>query len=850
MRKQSITKKSKQKKKMKKTKYLLPVIGCLVLFTIISFTYFTPLLSGKYISQPDIIHYKGGAHELEDYRNAHGEDTYWSNSMFGGMPTYQMGAAFHSDVIKSIDKVLRIFPTPASYIFLLLSGFFLLGMVWLKNWKYALLGSIMFAFSTYFFIIIGAGHNAKVHTIAYFAPFVAGVYLLYQRKYIWGFILSTLFLSLQIAANHPQMTYYLFLALGIFGLVELINAFKEKTFKSFAISTGLFVLSILLSAGMNSSRLLSTYEYSQETTRGKSELTVNKYNKVSDQGLDTDYITHWSYGILETVNLFIPNFMGGGNNEKAFKPDHLQPALQQNLKSEKEYAQFQKAFNGSYWGEQPGTAGPAYQGAVVIFLAILALFYYKGRYKWWLVAATILSFFLAWGKNFGIFTDFMINYFPLYAKFRAVSSALVIAEFTLPLLALLGIYSYFKDETLTLEYKKKVLFITSGITLGILLIFYLFGMSLFNFHTQLEGNSISGEILEAIQKDRFDLFQSDVLRTFFFVLVTAILLFAAQIQSFKSEYAILAIAALCLIDLWIVDKRYLNDENFVDKQYYRNPFPTEVSETQIQKAENDPTLARIVNAVPVNQALEAIREKDKAHYRVFNLLLSPFNETNTSYFHQSIGGYHGAKLRRYQDVIDFYLSDSLNLPILDMLNTKYIISADSTIHVIPNPNNNGNAWFVNDLVFAKNADEEITRLGKINNKRQAIISSGYQKELNISASSDTLSSIELKQYEPNNLTYVSNSKTEKLGVFSEIYYPHGWVATIDGKEAHIYRANYILRALKIPAGQHTINFTFDPPVIHKGKTITLISFGIFIILSAGLLFWDFRKKKVTETEGS
>ncbi|MCX8676446.1 MULTISPECIES: YfhO family protein [unclassified Apibacter] len=827
---------------MKKNSYFLPVVGCLLFFVILSFMYFSPLLSGKYISQPDIIHYKGGAHELEDYRSIHGEDTYWSNSMFGGMPTYQMGANYPSDIIKSIDRLLRTFPTPASYLFLLLSGFYLLGMVWLKNWKYALLGSIMFSFSTYFFIIIGAGHNAKIHTIAYFAPFIAGVYLLYQKKYVTGFILTTLLLSLQIAANHPQMTYYLFLALGIFGLIELIHSFKTKTLKTFGISSGFFLLAILLALGMNSTRLLSTYEYSKETTRGKSELTISKNNVSSNQGLDTDYITHWSYGILETANLFVPNFMGGGNNEKGFKTSNLESSLQENIRSQEEYTQFQRAFNGSYWGEQPGTVGPAYQGSVVIFLAFLALFYYKGRYKWWLVAATVLSFFLAWGKNFGIFTDFMIQYFPLYNKFRAVSSALVIAEFTIPLLALLGTYSYFMDESLTQVYKTKILYISSGFILVILLLLYVLGLQIFSFHTSLEGNAIKSEILEAIRKDRFALFQSDILRTFFFVLVCSVLLWAAQIKSFKSSYAVLAIAALSLVDLWGVDKRYLNDDNFVDKQFYKNPFPTQVTESQLEKAQTDPTLARIVNAAPINHALDIIKQNDHAHYRVFNLLLSPFNETNTSYFHQSIGGYHGAKLRRYQDLIDFYLSDSLNLPILDMLNTKYIITADSIIRPIPNPNNNGNAWFVNEIVFANNADEELLGLGKIDNKRKAVINSKYKKDLTIQSSSDSLSSIELKEYLPNNLTYVSNSKEEKLGVFSEIYYPHGWKASIDGKEVPIYRADYTLRALKIPAGKHTINFSFNPPVIQKGKYITLGTCLLFVIISSILLIYDYKKR--------
>jgi len=832
---------------MKKNKFLLPVTGCLILFAILAFAYFTPLLSGKYISQPDIIHYKGGAHELEDYRNTYHTDTYWTNSMFGGMPTYQMGAAYPSDIIKNIDRLLRFMPVPASYIFLLLGGFFLLGMVWLKDWKYALLGSVMFAFSTYFFIIISAGHNAKVHTIAYFAPFVAGVYLLYHRKYVWGFILSTLFLSLQVAANHVQMTYYLFLALGIFGLIELIHAVKSKQIKSFAISTGLFFISILLAVGMNASRLMATYEYSQETTRGKSELTtINKEDKAKN-GLEADYITQWSYGKLETINLLIPNFMGGGNNERDFKATHIESAMQGGaIKSENEYKNFQKAFSGSYWGEQPGTNGPAYEGAVVVFLAILALFFYRGRNKWWLVGATLLSFILAWGKNLNPVTQLMIDYFPMYNKFRAVSSALVIAEFTIPLLALLGVYAFFKNEKLNVQYKKKVLFITSGVILGVLLIFYLFGLDMFSFHTENEGKYITNpDLLEAIRQDRFELFRSDTLRTFGLVLAVAAILFFANKKQFKSEYAVFAIAALALVDLWGVNKRYLNDSNFVDRQFYKNPFPIEVSETMRQQAQNDPTLEKIVQAVPVNNVLSTIEEKDNSHYRVFNLLLSPFNETNTSYFHQSVGGYHGAKLRRYQDIIDLYFLGNINTEILNLLNTKYIISSDSArIEVIPNPNNNGNAWFVNEVIFAKNPDEEIRALGKINSKRQAVVNAQFANDLKLQTVSDTLSNIQLTEYQPNKLTYEADNKsqTNKLAVFSEIYYPHGWTATVDGKNTEINKVDYLLRGLVIPAGQHTVVFTFDPLVIRTGQTIVIVTFALFVLLSAGLLFWKYRKK--------
>lgn len=831
-------------------KYLLPTIGCLLLFTLISFFYFTPLLSGKAISQPDIIHYKGGAHELEEYRKTFGEETYWSNSMFGGMPTYQMGAGYPADVIKKIDIALSFFPSPASYIFLLMSGFFLLGMVWLKNWKYALLGSIMFAFSTYFFIIIGAGHNAKVHTIAYFAPFVAGVYLLYQRKYLWGFIVTTLFLSLQIAANHPQMTYYLFLALGIFGLVELISAIKDKQLKPFAISTAIFIVSILLSVGMNSSRLLSTYEYSQETIRGKSDLTLNKTQ--TKEGLDNDYITHWSYGKLETFNLFIPYFMGGGNNEKEFKTTHTETALQSNIKSEKEFNKFQSVFSGSYWGEQPGTSGPAYQGAVVIFLAILALFYYKGKYKWWLLGATIVSFVLSWGKNFSGLTDFMIDYFPMYNKFRAVSSILVIAEFTIPLLALLGVYAYFNDKSLDDKSKRKTLLITSGITCGILIIFYLFGMSLFDFHTEIEGKSISSAILEGVREDRFALFKSDTLRTLLFVICTTAFLYIADLKKYPAQYALFALSALALLDLWGVNKRYLNDENFVDQNFYKNPFPTEMNETLYYKAQENPVLMRIVGLAPMNKILNEIKEHDKSQYRVFNLTNSPFNETNTSYFHQSLGGYHGAKLRRYQDLIDYYLSNSENkkawMEAINMMNTKYIVGGNpQDPQVFPNPDNNGNAWFVQSPIFVQNANEELESIGKINTKKQAVFNDKDKNALNVAPATDSTAVIALKTYEPNKLTYSANNKQEQLAVFSEIYYPKGWIASIDGKEVPIYRADYTLRALKVPAGQHTITFTFDPPVIHKGKTITIISLLIFILLTAGGLFYNYKKRtKIVE----
>jgi len=839
--------------KNKNTLYSLLSIG---IFAIIALIYFSPTISGKRIIQHDITQFRGANEEVSKFKSETGELSYWTNSMFSGMPTFQSGAEYPNDFLRTIDtKIIRFLPSPADYVILLFAGFFFLIMVWLKNWKYALLGATMFAFSTYFFIIIGAGHNAKVHTIAYFAPLVAGIYLLYEKKYIWGFITTTLFLGLQLAANHPQMTYYLFLAMISFGVIKLIAVIKNKEFKDLGIATSLLVLATILALGMNSSRYLATYQYTKETTRGKSDLTiqlnkegkvVKKENTAKKKGLDPDYITNWSYGKLETLNLFIPNFMGGGNNEKAFEPKNFQEEIQymgENgmIKSEEQYQKLVSAFAGSYWGEQPGTSGPAYQGAIIIFLAILGLFFYQEKYKWWLISATILSIILAWGKNFSILTDFMIDYFPLYNKFRAVSSILVIAEFTLPLLAVLGLYSFFKNENLTADYKKKILFLVGGVTLLFLLILYFFGGNILDFHNEKEGAIMSDNLLEALKKDRISLFKSDVLRTLFFVLITLVLLISFQFKKIKTEYVIVfALTILCLLDLWTVNKRYLNDENFVAAKIAKNPFLL----SPIENTDGSAVLQQLSNQAPINKALYDLQQHDKTQYRVFNTLMG-IDENTTGYFHQNIGGYHAAKLSRYQDILDFYIAGRPNIEVLNMLNTKYIILADSTkIDAQINPYNNGNAWYVQKIQFTKNPNDEIVALGKIDSKKTAIVDEKDKKYTEkLALGIDSSAFIKLENYRPNQLRYSAETKENQFAVFSEIYYPYGWNAFIDGEKAEYIRCNYTLRGLVIPKGKHTIEFKFEPTVVATGGTISLISFIAFLMISIGALLFYFKKSR-------
>ncbi|AJW64857.1 Bacterial membrane protein YfhO [Elizabethkingia miricola] len=826
----------------------------LVLFILMAVFYANPILTGKELIQPDIVHYRGGAQEMLEYRAKTGNETYWSDAMFGGMPTYQTGAKFSGDIVKKVDDLLMFLPKPANYLFLLFSGFFFLGMVALRNWKYALLGATFFGLSTYFCIIIAAGHNGKVHTIAYFAPLVASILLVYiRRNYFWGFVATTLFMALQIMANHPQMTYYLFIGLGFFFLSELLRAIlKTKDYKHFFISTAVVGIAMVLGLGMNSQRMLSNAEYVKETVRGKQILKSSGGQK-DIQGMDKESITMWSYGVTETLNLFIPRLMGGASQEEGSDKmtEKLQQLVQENATSQEEVNNMMKGLTGSltYWGDQPGTSGPAYQGAIVVFLAILGFFFAWPKYRWWILGASVLTIMLAWGSNFMPLTDFFIDYVPVYNKFRAPSSILVVVELLFPFIAIIGLYRFFTDEKLTAEYKQKVLTYTTGSVVGITLILILFGKTILGFHTDLEGQYLPSYLLDYLVGERYSMFRTDAIKAILYVLITAGAMFMVMKQKLNQNIALIIIGVVSLFDLWTVNKRYLNNDNFADKMFARNPFITEASESFLAKSNGNSYIEGLLQQAPVNQALESIAKADKSHYRVFNTLLGPFNETNTSYFVSSVGGYSAAKLRRYDDLINKYFNGGGDPNILNMLNTKYVLVADKTgIQPKENPFANGPAWFVSEVKIADTPNEEIDLISKVDNKKVAVIGKEDEKYLNgKTLQADPAAKIAVKTYQPNEIVYQTSSATPQLAVMSEIYYPHGWKFYIDGKETDYIKADYLLRAVHVPAGKHEIRMAFEPEVIQKGKTISLASAGLFILLAA-LGFWFYQRKEQQTTK--
>ena len=835
----------------KENKNIFYIAGSLILFIAIALIYTNPVFQGKEIIQHDIVQYKGGAKELLDYRAKHGEETYWSDAMFGGMPTYQTGAQFRGDVIKHVDNALNFLPKPANYLFLLFAGFFLLGMTAVRNWKYALLGATFFGLSTYFYIIISAGHNGKVHTIAYFAPLLAGILLVYiRKKYLLGFAVTALFMGLQIAANHFQMTYYLFIGIGFLFLSELIRVLLKKSdWKHFGISSGVLVLAFLLGIGMNSQRLLANREYAEETVRGKQILEDEKQNHASKDGMNRDAMLMWSYGKLETLNLFIPRIYGGSSQEKGSDRimQNIQDLVQENATSQEEVDNIMKGFSSpTYWGEQPGTAGPAYQGAVVCLLAFLGFFFAPKKYRYWILGASVLTIMLAWGSNFLIVSDLFIDFVPLYNKFRAPSSILVVVELLFPLIAIIGLYSFFNNKNLTTEYKQKILMHAGGGVLVFLLLMLVFGKSLLGFYTETEKRYLPPYILDYLIDERYGMFKEDSIKAIFYVGAVLGVLFLTMKQKLTQNIALIIIGAVSFFDLWSVNKRYLNNDNFVDKEFVQEPFVTEVSDYLIEKAGDNTEVQRLLAQAEMNKTLSILTEKDKGHYRIFNSITSPFNETTTSYFKSSVGGYHAVKLRRYDDLINQYFSETDNkktLNILNMLNTKYILLGSlQEPRAEINPNANGNAWFVSDIQFVKTPNEEIKAVGEIDNKKTAVVSVEDQKYFEgKNLRSDSTAVIELKNYQPNQLEFKTQSKTPQLAVFSEIYYPKGWKMLLDGKEVPYIKTNYLLRAVFVPVGNHEIRMVFEPEVIGKGKMISMSAFGIFLLLSVGG-FLKFRRK--------
>jgi hypothetical protein len=799
-------------------KKAVPYLIAIATFIIISIAYFSPILEGKKIFQNDIKQFTGMAKGINDFRAENKAEPYWTNSAFGGMPTYNLSVLYPNDYVKKLDGLLRFLPRPADYLFLYFLGFFILLTVLKVEYKLAILGALAFGFSTYFIIILGVGHNSKAHAIAYMPMVLAGILLVLHRNYLWGFVLTSLAMSLEIKASHPQMTYYLFFAVLILGVFYLIDAFKEKQLPAFFKSIAILIVAVVLAIGTNATSLLATKEYVSHSTRGKSELTINPDGspKEASNGLSKEYITEYSYGILETFNLFIPRFMGGGNYENVGLDSNIYTFLKDKTdpRQAKEFAEFAPM----YWGQQPIVEAPAYIGAVLVFLFVLGIFLVKGRLKKWLVGVVIFSILLSWGKNFNFLTDFFIDYVPMYDKFRAVSSIQVNAELAIPLLGILGLNEFFK-KTIAAEIKLKALKSTFIITGSIALIFTVFGTSLFGFEGSRDAgyDQLLPGLLEAIIADRKAIFFSDSLRTFIFVALSAGVLWLFIKEKLNKNYAILILAGLILFDLVSVDKRYVNNADFQNAREIDKPFV----------------------ASEINQEIL----KDKSYYRVANFMVDPMNDGSTSYFHNSIGGYHAAKLERYQELFDFHIMKN-NIEVLNMLNTKYFIFEDGSRRetVQQNPNPNGNAWLVNTINIVDNANEEILALDSLKTKTEAVIDKRFVTEGFIANyPKDSTAAIQLTSYALNNLVYDFNSNLNQFAVFSEIYYKDGWNAYIDGNLTPHYRVNYILRGMEIPKGKHKIEFKFEPTVIKQGSTITLISYGLLLIIFAGWFFAD-RKK--------
>lgn len=808
-------------KELRLKKYL-PHLTAVLIFLVLTMGYFSPLLEGKKLKQPDISNWKGMSKEIVDYREKTGEEPLWTNSMFGGMPAYQISVEYKANLIRHVDNIFKLgLPHPANLVIIYFLGFFILLMVLRVNPWLAFAGSAAFAFSSYFFIILEAGHNSKAHAIGYMAPVLAGIILSYRGKRLAGALLTALFLALEIRANHLQITYYLMLIVIIIGITELISAYREKRLPDFLKTTGLLFIAALLAVSTNITSLWATWEYGKETIRGRSELSSNPENRTS--GLDKDYATSWSYGRAETFSLLIPNVKGGatgslGENEKAMD------------KVDRDWAQTIAGQN-HYWGDQPFTSGPVYAGAIMVFLFVLGLFILKGNMRWWLLAATALSILLSWGKNFMPLTDFFLHYIPGYNKFRAVSMILVIADLTIPLLGILALKEIIEKPEI-LKQKRRGFYIALGLTAGLALLFFILPQTFFSFLSGMEKSFIAEQRAtvdsgQAAQLEQFAhnltiarvaVFKADAIRTVLFILLAAAALWLYERKNIGKGILTAIISVLILADMVPVAYRYLNNDNFVSKTLVNNPFtPTDAN--KLISKDSDP------------------------NFRVLNTTVSTFQDASTSYFHKSIGGYHGAKLRRYQELIDHHIG-KYNESVLNMLNTKYFIVADENRRPVAQLNMDalGHAWFVDEYILVDNADEEIEALTAFNPGTTAIVDKRFSDRLSgFDAVPDSTAQINLSSYAPNKLKYSYSAASDQLVVFSEIYYDKGWNAFIDGKPAPHFRANYVLRAMAVPAGSHDIEFRFEPVVYRTGESISLAGSLLLLLLLLGYAFTEFRK---------
>ena len=810
----------------------IPYLVALVFFYLMTLIFYYPILEGKRLSQHDIDVYTGSSKEIADYRLKHDDEPIWTNSMFSGMPGYMISVLYKNNVSNFFAKIFLLgIPYPYGFLFVCFAGFFLLLLVLKVNVWISMIGSMAYALSTYLAIIMQAGHNTKMMAIAFMAPLLAGVILAFRKKYLLGSALVALFLALEINSNHLQITYYLLLIVLIYGLSEFINAIREHELLHFFKAVGMLLIAVALAMGVNSTNLMVTNEYLSYSTRGESELSLKKDDKT--KGLDRSYATAWSYGIGETFTLLIPNTKGGatgaiGKNEAAM--EKVSPEWKQNI-----------AQNNHYWGDQPSTSGPVYVGAIVMFLFLLGLFIIKSSFKWAMLAATIVSIVFAWGSNFMGFTNLMLDYLPLYNKFRAVSMTLVIAELCIPVIAAMALYEVYKNPGVLKE-KAKYFYISFGLTGGLALLFALMPSVFFNFISAGESEQLNQQMssqpqsaeqiqmfISQLETARISIFRADAWRSFGFILVSAALLFFYSRKKIPA-YALLVVIGLCiLIDLWPINRRYLNESHFVSRVKTEKPFAPSPADTEI------------------------LQDKDP-NFRVFNNTVSTFNDASTSYFHKSIGGYHGAKMGRYQELIEFQISKN-NMKVLNMLNTKYFIMTDPSTNTPAarrNPEALGNAWFVPDYKIVLNADSELLALTDFDPRRELIVDKRFEELLSeYTPLSDSLMALDstafirLTEYQPNKLVYDYRASAPKLTVFSEIYYSKGWKAYIDDKEVPYFRANYVLRAMVLPAGNHKIEFRFVPETYYLGERISFAASSLMVLLLLGAFGWEFyfRRRK-------
>lgn len=827
---------------MERIKTYWPDVLVVVLFAVISFAYFFPAdLDGRILYRHDASAGRGAGQEVSEYHERTGKVSRWTNATFSGMPTYQTAPSYQSTgVLNQVMKAYHLWlPENVWYVFAYLLGFYILLRAFDFRWHLAALGAIVWAFSSYFFIIIAAGHIWKVMALAYLPPLIAGLVWAYRGKLLRGFCVTALFSAFEIDANHVQMTYYYLFVIAAMMIAYGVDAVRRGQWKGFLRATGVCAAGALIGVLLNLSNLYHTWQYAQESMRGKSELVKKNVTNQTSSGLDRDYITQWSYGIDETWTLLVPNAKGGASVPLAANAKAME-------KADPNFMQIYQQM-GQYWGDQPGTSGPVYVGAFVLMLFVLGLFIVKGPMKWALLGATVLSILLSWGHNFMPFTDFFLDYVPMYSKFRTVASILVIAEFTIPLLAMLAL-KRLVDEPDLMGKQMRWVYVSFGLTGGIALLFALMPTVFFSdFISAAELEALKGipaDYLAPLESNlrsiREGIFVADCWRSFWIIVIGMALLLLYRYRKLKAEYMVGAMVLLCLIDMWQVNKRYLNDGMFVEKSVREQAQP--MTETD-----------RLI-----------LRDKD-LDYRVLNLASNTFNENETSYYHKSIGGYHAAKLRRYQDLIDNYIAPEMQqlmsalakaggdmtkvkgdsiFPVLNMLNAKYFIVPlqDNKTVPIQNPYVLGNAWFVDKLNYVNNANQELEALGKLNLRHEAVADARFKAVLGEATPQDSTSVVKLTAYAPNQLTYEVKSTTGGVMVFSEIYYPE-WTATVDGKPVEIGRADYVLRALKVDKGQHQVVLTFDPKSVKQTETVAYAAYVVLLLVVLFGLYAEWKRKQ-------